>query len=63
MTRSKFKLFYLSKHILRVLNLKQKGINKSVLKVWDRASSIPTDLVGTSVVVYDGKKKAEVPFT
>lgn len=61
MSRAKWKGFFLEPCILK--SLKQKNLKKDFLKVWSRKSTIPSFLIGHTVMVYSGKMFKRLTIT
>jgi len=56
MTRSKKKGPFIAYHLLKKINnLKQKN-KKETIKTWSRASTILPTMIGSTILVYNGKK-------
>ncbi len=51
MSRSVWKGFYISKSILKKINITKKNY----FRIWDRSSAIPSFLIGKTALVYNGK--------
>ncbi len=58
MSRSKWKGNFIDQSILKV-----KDTSKKQLKLWSRRSVIPSFLIGSTVLIYNGKEFKKVVIT